>query len=91
MDLYDRRDYLKHHGEDGYPEGTVVRSRVCALEIWCEVFDGTRQGFRNVDAREMNGILQQLKGWQASKSTARVGNLYGTQRVFKRVKEPKNV
>ena len=89
MDLYDRRDYLKHHGEEGYPEGTVVRSRVCALEMWCEVFDGTRQGFRNVDAREMNGILQQLKGWQAAKSTARVGNLYGTQRVFKRVKEQK--
>jgi hypothetical protein len=90
MDLYDRRDYLKHRGEEGYPEGTVTRNRVCALEIWCEVFDGTRQGFRNVDAREMNGILQQLKGWteyKDSQGKLRFGNLYGPQRAFIRKKK----
>ena len=89
MDLYDRRDYLKHHGEEGYPEGTVVRSRVCALEIWCEVFDGTRQGFRNVDAREMNGILQQLKGWEPEGVRA-TGKIYGKQRSFKNIKPVKS-
>ena len=90
MDIYDRRDYIKHHGEEGYPDGTVTRNRVCALEIWCEVFDGTRQGFRNADAREMNGILQQLKGWteyKDSQGKLRFGNLYGPQRAFIRKKK----
>lgn len=90
MDIYDRRDYIKHHGEEGYPEGTVTRNRVCALEIWCEVFDGTRQGFRNADAREINGILQQLKGWteyKDSQGKLRFGNLYGPQRAFIRKKK----
>lgn len=85
MDLYDRRDYLKRHGEEGYPEGTVDRERVCALEIWCEVFEGTRQNFRNADAREINSILQQLKDWEAYKDSQgkmRFGNLYGLQRAF---------
>lgn len=90
MDIYDRRDYIKHHGEEGYPEGMMTRNRVCALEIWCEVFDGTRQGFRNADAREMNGILQQLKGWteyKDSQGKLRFGNLYGPQRAFIRKKK----
>lgn len=84
MDIYDRRDYLKHHGEDGYPEGTVIRDRVCALELWCEVFEGNRQGFRNTDAREINGILQQLKDWEVYKQgrNLRFGKIYGVQRAF---------
>lgn len=82
MDLYERRDYLDQYGEAAAPPGPVVRQKVCALEIWCEVFSGTKLNFTNANARELNGIMQSMRGWRNAKYVQRFGNLYGRQRAF---------
>lgn len=84
MDIYERREYLEHYGEDGEPAGTVTRRKVCTLEIWCEIFGGTKKDFTNANARELNGIMQSMAGWRNAKSIQTFGNLYGKQRAFLR-------
>jgi predicted P-loop ATPase len=68
----------------GEPEtGTVRRSRVCALEIWQELLKGDVKAYTLGQAREINGILRQLKGWISYGSTY-CGKPYGRQRAFTR-------
>lgn len=58
---------------------TVARDRVCALEIWCEVFDGSKKEMRYSDAQEINSIIAATPGWGKAKQAMRVGP-YGRQR-----------
>lgn len=62
-------------------EGTVIRDTVCLLEIWCELFEGNRRNFTNIDQREFKAIMDHI-GWE------RVGNArlgpYGFQRAYQR-------
>lgn len=85
MGVYERREYLENYDAEEIPPGSTERDRVCALEVWCEVFEGNRRNFRNMDAREMNAILQSLSGWKSDKKK-RFGGLYGIQRAYIREK-----
>lgn len=62
-------------------EGTVVRDRVCLLEIWCEVFEGNWHNFTNVDQREFKAIMDHI-GWERAKNPAYVNGPYGRQRIY---------
>ena len=69
---------------DGFGEssaGTEKRKAVCALEIWQELFRGDPKNFTQAQAREINGILRRLPGWE-SKSSVHCGKPYGRQRAF---------
>jgi predicted P-loop ATPase len=57
------------------------RDRVCALEVWCEAFNGLQKDMHYTDAVEINGILENAPGWLRSKSTLRCGYC-GPQRGF---------
>lgn len=85
MGVYERREYLENYDAEEIPPGSTERDKVCALEIWCEVFEGNRRNFRNTDAREMNAILQSLSGWKSDKKK-RFGGLYGIQKSYIREK-----
>lgn len=85
MGVYERREYLENYDAEEIPPESMERDRVCALEVWCEVFEGNRRNFRNMDAREMNAILQSLSGWKSDKKK-RFGGLYGIQRAYIREK-----
>ena len=61
--------------------GTEKRKAVCALEIWQELFRGDPKNFTQAQAREINGILRRLPGWE-SKSSVHCGKPYGRQRAF---------
>lgn len=78
--LEDRLLFL--HGGFGDEEtGTVRRTRVCALEIWQELFNGDPKAFTPIQAREINNMLRRIKGW--APSTGRnCGPLYGRQRCY---------
>lgn len=85
MGVYERREYLENYDAEEIPSESTERDKVCALEIWCEVFEGNRRNFRNTDAREMNAILQSLSGWKSDKKK-RFGGLYGIQKSYIREK-----
>lgn len=85
--LVDRRQFI--HGSDfqGKSEGTVVRDRICAMEIWCELFQKDAGTLLPMQAREINQILRSLNGWKPySSSRGRCKHrLYGLQRTFERI------
>lgn len=83
MDLYERRLFLK----DDQAQGTIQRDRVCAIEIWCELFDGDMRNFELRYAREINNMLRVTEGWKRYETETgkqRFGKLYGIQRAFVR-------
>lgn len=63
---------------------TVKRDRICALEVWCEAFNGNIKDIKSSDAREINGIIAATPGWEKSPGVMRMGP-YGTQRGYKSV------
>ena len=74
-----RRDWWAQatHGE----VKTVKRDRITAIEVWCELFNGNQKDFRQVDTREINGILAKLPGVERANSNMVCGP-YGKQRGF---------
>lgn len=61
------------------------RTRVCALEIWCEALGGDVKAFRKSDAAEINAVLASIEGWEKSANGIRVGVEYGLQRGYVKV------
>lgn len=76
MDIYARIQWL----EDPKNEGTIERTRVCLLEIWCEVLNGAKNRFTNTDQRELKAIMDHI-GW-IREGTVR--SIYGKQRSYRR-------
>lgn len=83
MDTWARINYLEGNELEGEP-GTIERTEVCALEIWCECFGKNKADIKRADSMEINSILTGLKGWSKMSATQR-HKLYGVQRFFKRV------
>lgn len=80
-DLYRRRSFLQ--GVDVI-EGTVKRTKVCAIEIWCECFEKNKADIKKADSIEINNILNSLKGWKKAQERTQFKE-YGRQRYYKRV------
>ena len=81
MECYQRMSWM----DEGRNEGTVERKRVCALELWCELFGGSRGTLSNADAREINGILERLPGWVRLPNPVRISKEYGKQRAYEKL------
>lgn len=62
----------------------VERTRVCALEVWCEVIGGDYKGMKYIDAAEINGVIASLPEWKKTKNGARYGYC-GLQKGFEKV------
>lgn len=74
-----RRDYWTNNAVGDY--NLVDRNRICALEVWCEVFNGTQRDMKTQDVREINAVLTKIPGWKRSKSSIYCGP-YQNQRGF---------
>lgn len=61
----------------------VDRSRVCAQEIWCEVFLEDIKRMRYTDTMEINSIIEATEGWRRMGKPSRFGQ-YGVQRGFEK-------
>lgn len=88
MDIGARRRYI--HGCDfGETEkGALKRERVCAMEIWVELFQGDPKLMTPMQSREINDILRKLEGWKPYSNTngkLRFGKIYGIQTAFIRL------
>lgn len=85
MDLYQRRSFLQGDTFTAAGEGEVVREKVCAAEIWCEVFDKRFGDLNNYEAKEINKMLDRLPEWTKNKQPNNFGRLYGRQRGYRRI------
>lgn len=81
MDLFERRNFLTGSDFGGLQEkGTVKRTNVSNMEIWCECFGKERANLRRTDSNELTGILARL-GWKRADNKVRIP-LYGPQYIF---------
>lgn len=85
LDIGARRLFI--HGTDfgEVKEGTVQREKVCAMEIWVELFQAEPKQLSPIQAREINDILRKIEGWKEySNGTGKLkfGRNYGLQRAF---------
>lgn len=64
-----------------YDGQKAPRSRVCAVEIWCEVLSRRRGEMRQADTRTINSLLERVPGW-TSVGVREAGKPYGKQRCF---------
>lgn len=81
MDLFERRNFLGGSDFGSLQEkGTVKRTSVSNMEIWCECFGKERANLRRTDSNELTGILARL-GWKRADNKVRIP-LYGPQYVF---------
>lgn len=81
-DLDKRRMWLA--GNMSYEGELEPKQKVCALELWCEVFRGQPKDMRQSDTREINNILAHIPGWIKNTATRRYGYC-GHQRGFNRI------
>ena len=73
-------------GSFGSFEGeTKKRDRVCALELWVELFHGDAKSLTGSQVRELNSIMKRLPNWEPK--TALSCGPYGRQRAFCRTLE----
>lgn len=87
LNIEARRRFI-HNDEFGEPEGTVVRDKVCAMEILVELFNEDPKYIKPYNSREINDIIRALPNWEEydkSRGRMRFGSLYGIQRAFVRV------
>lgn len=61
----------------------VPRERICALEIWCELFEGSKRDMRYSDTQEINSVLAAAPGWKRTAQALKFGYC-GAQRGFVR-------
>ena len=83
MDLFERRNFLNGStiGDIGRT-GSVKRTSVCNMEIWCECFGKDAAAMKKSDSYEITGIMQKMDGWDKNGRTRLP--IYGQQRIYKR-------
>ena len=83
MDLFERRNFLNGSsiGDIG-KTGTVKRTKVCNMEIWCECFGKDAAAMKKSDSYEIAALMQKIEGWDKSERTSLP--IYGRQRVYER-------
>jgi len=69
--------------QEGATLELVDRDRITAIEVWCELFNGSMRDMKPADTREINTILGMMKGWKRSGKTLRFGP-YNVQRGYVR-------
>lgn len=59
----------------------VDRDRICAVEIYCELFNGSIKDMNNLNTREINAVIRRMDGWKQYDKALRFGP-YKVQRGF---------
>lgn len=75
-----RRLYWANGFENSNVE-LVDRDRICAVEVWCELFGGEPKHLKRYEAVEILGVLANLPGWKRHTTSFKTGS-YGLQKGF---------
>lgn len=84
IELSTRRDFIQNESFVSDIKGEVYRDKVCALEIWCEMFNGEQKDLPRQKSKEINDIIEKTGEWIRAKSTLYLGTIYRHQRGFTR-------
>ena len=85
MDLYKRRAFISEKDSGIMAKGTVKRTLVCNMEIWCECFGKDPAMISKNDSYVITAIMQKIEGWgkyQGTKTGTRYFPIYGKQRTY---------
>ena len=82
LSLNDRRAYIQGGDFGEVPEGNIIRTKTCVMEIWCELFNGDPKQLNPLLSREINDILTGFNNWEKAKNPLAFGKNYGKQRAF---------
>lgn len=78
-DLEERRAWLANpHLRN---TGTVPRTHVCIMELWCECLGKSKEEASRYNTRELNDIIRAMDAWAPGTGT-RTFLLYGRQRYY---------
>jgi len=89
MDLYERRSFLNGSSlSDIGRKGTVIRTIVCNMEIWCECFGKDSSSMKKSDSYEIGAIMQKIESWH--KADRHQFPIYGRQRAYMRHKQDRH-
>ena len=83
MDRYQRRQYIQGDEFTAPKTGTVQRDKICAAEVMYELFGQDPGKNTRYEAKEINGILTRIPGWERLSTPRRFG-IYGNQKGFQR-------
>lgn len=81
-DLFARRTYWNNPA--AYDGELVPRTKVCALEIWCEALGSDARFIKYTDTMEINAIIEMQPEWRRMQKTSRFGYCK-VQRGFEKV------
>lgn len=88
LSLYERRNYLNGSEFGGESRvGTVERTLVCNMEIWCECFGRDASAMKPADSYAIAGIMKKINGWnkyQGNKNGTSIFPIYGRQRCYEK-------
>lgn len=84
MSLQNRRMFWSGNMQLTGGTHLVPREKVCAVEIWCECFNGDPKYMKRINSAEINNVLATARGWKRNKSKRRYGP-YGIISGFERV------
>jgi predicted P-loop ATPase len=89
LDIYRRQDYFRSLDDPTRAAGTMRRTQVSNIEIWCECFGRSRDAIKKADSYEIEAILRSIGGWEryaGGKTGKRTIPIYGIQRMYVRDK-----
>lgn len=88
LSLYERRNYLNGSEFGGESRvGTVERTLVCNMEIWCECFGRDASAMKPADSYAIAGIMKKINGWNkyhGNKNGTSNFPIYGRQRCYEK-------
>ena len=85
MNVYKRREYVRDEDDPTREEGTIVRSTVSNIEIWCECFGRDKSDLQAKDSYAISAIMARIEGWERTDKIKR-DRIYGRQRVYMRTR-----
>lgn len=88
MSAYERRNFLNGSEFGGESHvGTVERTLVCNMEIWCECFGKDAAAMKPADSYAIAGIMKKIGDWNkytGNKNGTSNFSIYGKQRCYER-------
>lgn len=83
MDIWERRNYMNESFKPR-SEKSFMRTRVCVMEIWEELFAGDAKTINRFQINDLHEIITKIPGWKRFKNKKKFKN-YGVQRGYYRI------